>query len=180
MKSKIIFLLPIMFVLQLSSIIAQNGFTNKEEAKNELVNGLKQGKWIEYVDPYWKITTKDSSKGYLLTVYKDNKPQEIQRGYYIIGKLWAETPYADGKINGIKKEYYESGKILGEITYTDGKINGINKWYYESGKIYRETPYTYGTRNGIEKWYFENGKILSETNYVNGEKIEKWWKQNSL
>lgn len=71
----------------------QNGFTNKEEAKNETINGLKQGKWIEYYDKYRLPITKENFKFYRLTIYKNDKPQEIQREYDSNGKLCTEMQF---------------------------------------------------------------------------------------
>ena len=56
------------------------GFTNKAEAKNLMVNGLKEGKWIEYIYGI-KMNLKDSSiiTGYKSTIYKAGKSFEFPR-----------------------------------------------------------------------------------------------------
>ena len=35
----------------------EQGFTNKAEAKNLMVNGLKEGKWMEYFNDIGKVAT---------------------------------------------------------------------------------------------------------------------------
>jgi antitoxin component YwqK of YwqJK toxin-antitoxin module len=152
--------LAFLFIIHYS--FGQNGFTNIKQAKNNTdANGLKQGKWVEYLDDSNQPATQNNAKYYRLTVYKDGKESEIQRSYYYpSGKLAFETPYTDGKRNGIRKYYYESGKLATETPYTDGKRNGIVKIYYESGKIQQEIPYTDHKMNGIGKRYYESGKII--------------------
>src|ERR1035437_6085462 len=88
------------FVINICS--AQNGFTNKAEATNITdANGLKQGKWIEYLDTVMKPTTTQNleTKYFTLTVYKDNKEIETIRTFYFpSGHLKLErTPSTDGE-----------------------------------------------------------------------------------
>jgi len=173
---------------------ADTGFTNKEEAKNRFKNGLQEGKWIEYIDSNGSDTKKNNAVEYSLTIYRDGKPNGIQRDYYksgklkaeyhfvngvpnginkmfsVDGKLMAEYPFSEGKQNGVAKSYYPSGKLMYEAPFVNGSPNGMTKDYYESGALKKETPYTHGMENGTEKEYYENGKIESETVYTNGEK----------
>src|SRR5207253_732870 len=146
---------------------AQLGFTNKNEAKNQFENGLKEGKWIEYLDITGHTTTDTiSPHDYCLTEYKAGKPFGIVRWYYMSGNIYCETPYNnDGKIDGVQQgyyEYYTTGKLGFETPYNDGKINGMQKVYYYAGGIQSETPYTDGKINGEQKLYYEDGKIKSQ------------------
>ncbi|NNM94370.1 MAG: hypothetical protein HKL88_02775 [Bacteroidia bacterium] len=146
-----------------------SGFTNKAEAKNLVVNGMKEGKWIEYKNEDWKSTKDTNSSNYELIVYKADKPYGITRGY-AKSKLFYETPYIDGKANGLQKIFYEDGKVKVVFPCSEGKHNGLAKQYYESGKLEGEVLYTNGTINGEVKWYYENGKLQSEITYTNGVK----------
>ena len=69
--------LPLICVIFLgsSSGFAQDDFTNKTEAKNQMTNGLKEGKWLEYLNEAGDFIT-DTNKAtyYQLTVYKAGKP----------------------------------------------------------------------------------------------------------
>ena len=186
-------LLAFIFIINYS--FAQNGFTNKDEAKNVTdANGLKQGKWIEYLNQNEKSVLKDSAKYYKLLVFKDDKSTERERTYYYpsgkpamdgapikngkyngiakwyyeTGKLKEECNYSDGQKNGINKHYYESGKLKTECTISESKGNGILKGFYEDGKVNSEIPMIDGKRNGIAKWYYENGKLKNEATYVDG------------
>ena len=187
-------LLAFIFIINYS--FAQNGFTNKDEAKNVTdANGLKQGKWIEYLNQNEKSVLKDSAKYYKLLVFKDDKSTERERTYYYpsgkpamdgapikngkyngiakwyyeTGKLKEECNYSDGQKNGINKHYYESGKLKTECTISESKGNGILKGFYEDGKVNSEIPMIDGKRNGIAKWYYENGKLSQEKTYTNGK-----------
>jgi antitoxin component YwqK of YwqJK toxin-antitoxin module len=161
-------------ILSLSFTIAafgqdypDSGFTNKAEAKNQMVNGKKEGKWIEYFDD---TEYPMGTKGYILTIYKNGEKIGLEKGYYMDGKLQWLSPYKDGKLNGIYKGFYENGILMQEIQYMDDKINGLAKYYINNGVLSIETLYTNGNKNGIEKCYDENGKLEKEVSYNNGEK----------
>ncbi len=129
------------------------GFTNKAEAKNLMVNGLKEGKWCEYLGyPHYR-----------LTIYKEGAPYGIVRAYNKSDTLHYEIPYQNGKRNGIAKYYYEYGShsLKYSLPYSDDKINGIAKVYYTNGKLKSETTYINGTK-GATKSYDENGKEIKK------------------
>jgi antitoxin component YwqK of YwqJK toxin-antitoxin module len=93
----------------------EQGFTNKAEAKNELVNGVKEGKWVEYLVPCpdGMMITNDTTMYFFckLTFYKTGKPQGIVREYYKNGKLFSATAYTNGKA-GVSIFYDENGKAI--------------------------------------------------------------------
>jgi len=155
-------------IISCNSTITDQGFYHKAEAKNEMVNGVKEGKWVEYLDSTYRITKDTNSPFFRLVIYNTGKPIGIARDYLKNGKLMLELPYVNGKPNGVEKTYYESGKLESEIPLVDGKANGVEKTYYEKGTIEFEYPFTNGKENGVEKWYGDNGKLWRETTYVNG------------
>jgi len=159
------------FILAFNCIIyavaAQNGFYHKSEARNQLVDGLKEGKWVEYLD-VGSVVTKDTTVPYYrLTVYKAGKPFGMVREYHRNGNLASETPYIDGKINGVEKWYYDNGALWLEIPFANNIINGVQKDYFQDGKFNWEIPYKAGIKNGIGKEYYPDGKLKSETAYAN-------------
>ncbi len=114
--------------------LSDSGFTNKAEAKNLMVNGLKEGKWVEYFD------ADEEGQGinthyYILTVYKAGNKYGIEKCYDSNGILLRKYLYENGEKNGVAKGYYESGKLYWEATFKDGKINGLHKTYYSNGKL---------------------------------------------
>jgi antitoxin component YwqK of YwqJK toxin-antitoxin module len=174
------------------SATAQNGFTNKTEAKNEYVDSLKQGKWIEYVDALYRPTKKDSwdVSYYRLSIYNAGKEQGMVRYYttkdtlheevpYVNGKregmaieyesngaVRTETPYNNDKVNGLEKMYWKNRKLSMEMPVANDKLNGVFKEYYESGHLQKETPYIFDKLNGHVKEYYETGQLKKETSYI--------------
>ncbi len=135
-------------------VIAQNivdsGFTNKSDAKNLIVNGVKEGKWIQYYKVKDKVVHETKSKHapfYRLTMYKAGKAVGIARDYYKSGKLWGETPYVNGNINGLRKMYDDNGVLILTDTVFADKENGIIKIFYLNGKLKIECPFINDTSN---------------------------------
>ncbi len=155
-------LILILFLCAACSNMSDQGFTDKSEAKNEMVNGKKEGKWVEYFDKIGFITY-DTNKAvcYSLTIYKTGIPFGIVRKYWESGILQDETPFVNGKENGIQKSYYENGKLLSEVPYTNGNANGVSKLYYENGKVEGEITYTNG-RPILKKDYDESGNEIKQ------------------
>ncbi|HXB13327.1 MAG TPA: hypothetical protein VNZ45_15175 [Bacteroidia bacterium] len=151
------------------SLAAQDtlGFTNKTEAKNQMVDGKKEGKWAEYFDKKNGIVADTAAADfYSLTIYKADKPFGMARRYTKLAKLVEEDPYSDAGLNGVKKEYFVSGKLRSETPYSKGKINGTKKIYFESGVLYREAQFDMGKPNGLEKYYYASGKLKSILKYI--------------
>ncbi len=175
----------LLFVLTLSlnassqQALTDSGFTNKAEAKNEMVNGLKEGKWLEHLNGSSEPTKDTSSSFYVLIVYKTGKPYGLSRKYMGGGKwrdaLISITPYVNGQKNGIEKNLHNNnGKLASEIPYADGKINGLAIGYFSNGKQSYETEFTNGIKNGLDKQYTISGVPKTETTYENGtKKLEK-------
>jgi antitoxin component YwqK of YwqJK toxin-antitoxin module len=176
MKPLVILILSFSFSLTAFGQIEypDSGFTNKAEAKNITVNGLKEGKWVEYkfIDSTNTIKpTKDSNAPYYeLTVYKDDTPIGIVKGYYKSGKLATLKQYFKGKRNGIDKAYYENGKLGSAFPYSNDTLNGLAKVYLQSGELEYECTYISGKEAGIAKEYYQNGDLSSENPYTNGKK----------
>jgi len=147
-----------------------NGFTNKAEAKNLTVNGLKEGKWVEYIDSSFKISTDTTSPYFMLTIYKAGMRSGTVRKYYKTGPLMEETPFtASGEyVYGSYSQYYENGQVKWIEPYFDSTLNGIVKEYYVNGVIEQEIPYLKGKKNGVAKLYYENGVVNQEDPYTNG------------
>jgi antitoxin component YwqK of YwqJK toxin-antitoxin module len=107
-----------LFTLHAQDVLDTLGFVNKDEAKNQKVKKLKQGKWMElgYLNDEgdFKIEEKKSSKHaggsyFSLTIYKDDKPSGKVHVYCDGGKLYSEVMY----VNGARK-YYTNGQVENE------------------------------------------------------------------
>lgn len=107
MKKGYLFLL-LLFSISLNTN-AQNspgsGFTNRNEAENKTdANGLKQGKWIEYIHFYeFNMPNEINASCYRLVVYKNGLFDGIERQYDMYNSLLKETIYTGGI--GTYKEY---------------------------------------------------------------------------
>lgn len=150
-------------------VSCQEGFEDKYEAKNQLVNGVKEGKWVEYFDSVDKPAKDSNAPFYKLIVYKAGKPVGIVRDYFNDGTLYAETPYVEGKANGMQTDYDKAGNVFAKAPYTNGLINGVVEEYWENGKLMSEYPYVDGKKNGECITYDRHGGILEEITYKNGK-----------
>ncbi len=148
-----------------------SGFTNKTEAKNLTVNGLKEGKWVEYLGDDDSTNTIDSTATYFrLVIYKSGKYDGIVRDYFnfvgtgadgVDGDIYCECTYIKGEKNGICRIYNKNHSLRDEIPYTDNYVNGIMKEYFENGGIRNETRYTNGRKRAI-KSFDENGNEIKQ------------------
>jgi hypothetical protein len=122
-----------------------SGFTVKAEAKDLMVDGAKEGNWIQYfkVDDKLEVETNSSDAPiFRLTVYKSGKPVGMVREYYKNGKLKKEIPYRNGDVNGVEKEYAENGELVVIDTLINGQGSGVIRTYYGNGKVKMEYPFT--------------------------------------
>lgn len=193
------YLFSILFTLLSLLVVSQNvtdsGFTDKSEAKNQSVNGKKNGKWFEYIDMNGEIinlknaidleSLGEKAIGYRLTIYANGIPIGIIRDYHLDGTLGAVTPITDGKINGVKITYFTDGFIAEECPYSAGKKNGVDKKYNDTGTgilfngnkrtyikhptvvLISEYPYTDGKVNGVARTYYDSGTLESEIPFTN-------------
>ena len=164
MKPFLILILSLSFTITAFAQQDSLGFTNKAEAKNLTVNGLKEGKWCESIfvnidlDP-----VEEPFPAYKLTIYKGRTPFGIQRWYWADGTLEREIPYKNGSINGIYKSYFTNGILKTLDTCVNGVINGWSNNYYRSSKLKCEIFLING-KIKITKYYDENGNLI-----INGE-----------
>src|ERR1700739_1305058 len=157
---------------------ADTGFSNKADAKNQMVNGKKEGKWVEYLaqnndNGNWEPSTDANAPKYILITYKNGKAEGLAKQYNKMfgGTLEFTTPYVNGMKNGVEK-HYEGGDgntVTGLYTFVNDTETGTEKHYYPDGKnIEFEYSYANGVKNGAAKEYYENGKIKTEMTYNRG------------
>ena len=152
----------------------QNDFwTFKNTAANKVINGLKQGNWLECLDQNYSVTKKDSARFLQNTVYQNSKVFGIQKIYNLNGVLIKEIPYKNGRKNGVAKSYFKSGILKNETTYVDDSLTGVAKEYYENRQLAEEKTMLNGKNDGSCKIYRNNGLLEKEINFKNG-------KQNGL
>ncbi len=160
----LVLLLPGISVFSQPTQHDADSFTNRAEAKNKLQNGLKEGKWVEYLrleDNGMILADSNSASIYRLTVYADNMPTGIVRVYTIKGLLLSETPYANGKRDGVSKAYgSRNGNLLYEDIYNNGQ-HAMTRFYNENGKLQCVTTYS-PNKEFVTKTYDEKGNEVKE------------------
>lgn len=134
---------PVLMVAQKHAHTEQydSGFTNKAEATNKTVKGVKEGKWVE---PF-KNSGDATQPFYRLAIYKN------------------------GKLSGIARYYYANSTEYEEETYTNGTKNGVSKEYDFQKRLVKETPYINDTVNGVVKEYNTDGSLKKETLFYKGQ-----------
>jgi len=165
-----------LIIEQKDCIIFQNDTLNKTDS-----NGLKQGKWIEYVvysittntvNCYWASDkkhvrcnhgSKDKNVSILynivgLGLYKDNMKEGVWRAYYTESSLQKE-------INSIWRKAVDSvfsyeGTLKKEINYVKGKPVGRVFVYWESGRIKYQGIIKEGEDEFKLTLYSEDGKVI--------------------
>jgi antitoxin component YwqK of YwqJK toxin-antitoxin module len=126
-----------------------SGFTNKTEASNQLIDGVKEGKWVEYykiVNGDEVIVTSKHAPLYRLTIYKDNKPHGLVREYSRKGKLWSKIYYVRDKLNKI--EYFANGTMNLKDSIMDSDEHGIIKTYFKDGHLGMQFPFKIQSAGG--------------------------------
>ncbi len=160
---------------QAQEVLSDSGFTDIAEAKNVTVNGVKQGKWVEFVDNFDRPVSSEKDAVYNhLIIYKDGLPVGLLRKYDRGTKqLFCTIPYSNGKRNGIMKKYYYYNRgVKSEIPFINDTVFGIVKDYYETtGRMKCETPYVGNLMNGLQKSYHPDGlTVSSEVTFASGKR----------
>jgi len=152
--------------------LPDSGFTNKAEAKNQMVNGKKEGKWVEYFNEFEFPATDTNKTYYRLTVYKKGNPYGLAMEYTMNGKLYRSIPYRDSIENGVENRYYANGVIKSKLYYHNGQITEFRA-YSEKGVLESTTPYTdWHITDGTEKTLSSDGKyVFSEITFKDGKGI---------
>jgi antitoxin component YwqK of YwqJK toxin-antitoxin module len=157
---------PFLFLIIFASftIGACQQENSKEGAINQKVNGLKEGKWVQYVNELDSVVMDTNTPCFReITFYRAGIPYGESARYYKSGKLFAKSTYVNGKPMSALKAYYESGALLFETApIISGRQNGTAKWYFENGKLQTEIPYINGKVNGTKKIYYESGQLKEE------------------
>jgi antitoxin component YwqK of YwqJK toxin-antitoxin module len=102
-------------------------------AKNQYVNGKKEGKWEEYFDTNNVAVTNKDAPYIRYTLYKADTPVGFVRQYYNDASyMQKEIHFTNGVQDGMEKTYYKDGELKSETIYTNG-VRGATKNYDENG-----------------------------------------------
>ena len=168
MKSMKNFLVIISSLLLAINAISQglfdSSFTNKAEAKNLIVNGLKEGRWVEFKSYVGENTSDTNAPFYYLIPYSHGEPNGVLRICDKEGVI-SKSHYNNGVLNGVEEKYDENGNLICILSYTNGRLNGMFKRYYTNGQLWDETPYANGKKNGVTKEYDADGNLKRDESY---------------
>jgi len=125
-------------ILSLTLSFASAAFAQADTSNaNQTVNGLPEGKWIQYFE-YRKgveVGSEDkSSPFYRVTMYKEGKRTGTVKEYYRTGELWYEAFYNTDWTKIIEKDYYADNKIILKDSIVDDKNQKIET-FYGDGKL---------------------------------------------
>jgi antitoxin component YwqK of YwqJK toxin-antitoxin module len=149
------------------------GFTRKSEATNKTENGLKEGKWIHYMDSRWAITNANNAVYYRLVVYKSGIPVGIVRDYYKSGMLQSDYVMDSlGRIKGVVKWYYENSKLLCIGCFNENLLDGPYIWFFRSGNTSKIGFYSKGKKEGIWDCFYNSMDVAGKYNPETGELIK--------
>src|SRR5579872_7097486 len=80
--------------------LSKTGFTDKSKAKNKVKHGRLEGKWVNYQDADFNLTTDVANAAYYrLAVFKHDLAEGMVRVYFINGKIEREAPFVHGLEN---------------------------------------------------------------------------------
>jgi antitoxin component YwqK of YwqJK toxin-antitoxin module len=105
---------------------------------NQTVNGLPEGKWIQYFDYRngAEVGSEDkSSPFYRVTMYKAGKRFGSVKEYYKTGDLWYEAFFNSDWSTVVQKDYYSNNKLILRDSILDDKGNHKIETYYGNGKL---------------------------------------------
>ena len=137
--------------------------SGKITARGYLLNGKKQGAWVEYLD---------NNLIRAVTSYDQDKKEGLYLEFSNSNQVKRSCFYHQDQRHGEYREF-QGVAVKEERTYDNGKPIGVVKIYYDNGKLMEESLYENGLRNGVSKWYDQNGNLSIEYEYKNGELVKK-------
>ena len=145
---------------------AKNGkFTTKVNnctIEGQVVNGLKEGTWIEYFpnNSYLPKTIVNFDKGKRNGIYL-----ELDK----TGSITKKAEYQDDMLEGQVSEWYRGGRLSKMNTYKHGVMDGPQILCYERGGNLEVAMYENGYRNGLTTWFSESGVKKMTIEYKDGQ-----------
>lgn len=128
-------------------------FINLENGKampaGNLVNGMKEGLWLEY-------DTRDGSL-FIATSYFRGKKYGREIVYYRNRSIMTDTYYVNGVEHGEYISYFENGNVNEKGQYKNGEECGIWEYYISDGSLSKKVEFPEG---GGKKVILDNGLEL--------------------
>jgi antitoxin component YwqK of YwqJK toxin-antitoxin module len=157
-----------LFLVVSPGIAQENNFTIKSDARNGILDGKKEGKWMELLDINSQVTKDPGAPLYRLGIYVHDTLNGLVRIYKTDGTLMQELIYSGGHKNGLCREYFPNGKLETIMPMINDTLDGIWTEYFDNGIIHTESPWVMGVQSGLEKEYDTHGNLITETLYTKG------------
>jgi antitoxin component YwqK of YwqJK toxin-antitoxin module len=93
---------------------------------------------------------------------------EIQRSYYVSGRVRKEVTVVDGRREGVTRIYYVNGNVKIEAHYKNDVLDGAVRTYYPDGKLEDEVLFQNGLPDGKAKRFLPDGNLLHVRFYEKG------------
>ena len=162
-----------------------------------VVNGKKEGAWIEYFNNNTYLPKKivyylngkrngvyvEIDKTGSITKKAEYKNDELDGQYsewYRGGRLSKMHTYRNGAMDGKQVLCYEKGGNLSggqrqrvAIADKNGYRNGLTTWFYENGVKKMTIEYKDGQFDGLQQAFYEDGSLKKEASYKNGKLVGK-------
>ncbi|MGL4670973.1 toxin-antitoxin system YwqK family antitoxin [Cetobacterium sp.] len=150
-----------------NGVVTLRGGDGKIYYQQEVENGKKNGKYVEYY-PNHNLKVEGQSIeeikfGSWKTFY-DNKKNQLHTNY----------SYQNGKRSGSFKNYYENGQVEVNGEYLDGFRIGKWEYFYSNGNLESKGEFKNGKHEGKWRTYHPNGKLNGVGKMSDDNKIETW------
>lgn len=150
--------------------------TNDGTIEGYVMNGKKEGTWIQYANATQYLPKK-------IVSYQNGKKNGVSIEIDKSGVIVEKAEYKNDVLDGQSSSWYHGGRLSKLNTYKEGKLHGEQIVCYEKGGYLEVSNYKNGERDGVTTWYDENGTPKMTIEYKNGQfdgKQETFYSNGSL
>lgn len=144
----------------------------KPKAENKEENGVKVGRWVEYLGSDSLPLADSKGATYVrLTEFKAGKEVEKVFVLYKSLRIYSITSFSaknPGVKHGKSSWFQPNGGTIRTCYYKNGKLEGLETIFGARERVSIEQYYTDGLLNGPQTTYYVNGKVLSIYEYYDG------------
>ena len=142
--------------------------------KLERIDGIfhLKGSHLPYTGKSFDLH-KNGAKQKIL-VYKDGKPEGLQRYWHDNGHKSLELNLKSGENHGLLTVWNENGNKNSEANWKDGRLNGLQLGWHENGQKRIRIRHEGGRPEGLWTAWDENGSKVYESRYKLDDKVFCW------
>lgn len=144
----------------------------KPKADNKEENGVKVGKWVEYLNSDSLPQADLKGATYIrLSEFKAGKEVEKVFVLYKSMRVYSITSFSSknpGVKHGKSSWFHPNGGTMRTCYYKNGKLDGLETIFGARERVSVEQYYADDKLNGPQTTYYANGKVLSVYEYYDG------------